>query len=207
MKTRGSAVDAGIMLERWMNECPDLGPVKFDTKWIPLGPWESGANEEETRIKVAIGTLMRQNMKEFAKSLVPSFIASGYAPELLERFFEGSCKELDELRFHMYLRYHHCWARRISKPEGGAGLDVATDTGHSPHPDTTADPPELATSIPSIGTPHPPPPPPSRAVRVEWKVNPETGETFLDNESLIGSIRSMGTASMSISSASSVPKQ
>lgn len=81
MKTRGSAVDAGIMLKRWMDECPDLGHVKYETKWIPLGPWESGvsvqsthsskslkmslpgANEEETRVKVTIGTLMRQNMK------------------------------------------------------------------------------------------------------------------------------------------------
>lgn len=42
MKARGSAVDAGIMLERWMNECPDLGPVKYDTKWIPMGPWQTG---------------------------------------------------------------------------------------------------------------------------------------------------------------------
>ena len=42
MKARGSALDSGIMLDRWMSDCPDLGPTKYDTKWIPLGPWEKG---------------------------------------------------------------------------------------------------------------------------------------------------------------------
>ena len=42
MKTRGSAVDSGIMLQRWMEESPDLAFVKYDTKWIPIGPWETG---------------------------------------------------------------------------------------------------------------------------------------------------------------------
>lgn len=42
MKARGSSVDAGIMLERWMSAVPDLLDVKYDVKWIPIGPWDRG---------------------------------------------------------------------------------------------------------------------------------------------------------------------
>lgn len=42
MKSRGSALDAGVMLERWMNAEPDITDVKYDVKWIPIGPWDRG---------------------------------------------------------------------------------------------------------------------------------------------------------------------
>jgi len=218
MKARGSAVDAGIMLERWMNECPDLGPVKYDTKWIPLGPWQSCSNDEETRIQIAIGTLMRQNMKEFAKSLIPVFVAGGYASELIDRFVSGTNEELDALEFHMYLRYHHCWARRITKADpdaSGGGPDISMETDSDPNTSSSSAGPvgtpdalhaRSVSSLEFFGSPSPPPPPGPRAVRVVWKVNPETGEKFLDTESLMGSVRSMGSASMSISSTSSIAK-
>lgn len=81
MKSRGSALDAGVMLERWMNAEPNIVDVKYDVKWIPIGPWDRGkfglsaylsfiytwiiigSTPEETRQLIHLGTLMRQNMK------------------------------------------------------------------------------------------------------------------------------------------------
>jgi len=116
MKARGSHVDAGIMLERWMRNCRDLDQVGYRTLNIPLGPWEQGATEEETRQKEFMGTLMRQNMKEFARALKPTFLSNGYPPDLVDRFISGVDQELSELQLHMHLRYHHSWARRVQQP-------------------------------------------------------------------------------------------
>ena len=41
MKLRGSNVDAGIMLERWMHETPGLEEVGGITHYIPIGPWDT----------------------------------------------------------------------------------------------------------------------------------------------------------------------
>lgn len=164
------------------------------------------------------------------------FVAGGYAPELIDRFVSGTNEgnivinsafhrnsesmvytELDALEFHMYLRYHHCWARRITKPDpdAGGGADMSMESEPEP-PNLTSSSPGLAGSpehrarsvspLEFFGSPSPPPPPGPRAVRVVWKVNPETGEKFLDTESFMGSVRSMGSASMSISSTSSIAK-
>lgn len=164
------------------------------------------------------------------------FVAGGYAPELIDRFVSGTNEgnivinsafhrnsesmvytELDALEFHMYLRYHHCWARRITKPDpdAGGGADMSMESEPDP-PNLTSSSPGLAGSpehrarsvspLEFFGSPSPPPPPGPRAVRVVWKVNPETGEKFLDTESFMGSVRSMGSASMSISSTSSIAK-
>ena len=42
MKGRGSYVDAGIMLERWMLRCPDLTDVHMHELLTPIGPWKTG---------------------------------------------------------------------------------------------------------------------------------------------------------------------
>ena len=86
MKSRGSYVDAGIMLERWMQGCPDLTDVHLRELLTPIGPWKTGMyaisfiillpqpfyhhayvcvgrTPEETQRLQMIGTLMRQNMK------------------------------------------------------------------------------------------------------------------------------------------------
>jgi len=42
MKGRGSSVDSGIMLEGWMRAEPELTDIKYETKWIPIGPWDHG---------------------------------------------------------------------------------------------------------------------------------------------------------------------
>lgn len=39
----GSCMDAVEMLEPWVREEPELCDVKYETKWIPIGPWEHGA--------------------------------------------------------------------------------------------------------------------------------------------------------------------
>lgn len=42
MKSRGSYVDAGLMLERWMQGCPDLTDVNLRELLTPIGPWKTG---------------------------------------------------------------------------------------------------------------------------------------------------------------------
>jgi len=134
MKSRGSALDAGVMLERWMNAEPDVFDVKYDVKWIPIGPWDRGSTPEETRQLIHLGTLMRQNMKEYARSLVPVFLGNGYAPDVVSRFIEGADRELDELSVHLYLTYHHCWGRKVGSPSSSAiGSAVPSMIG-SPRP-------------------------------------------------------------------------
>ena len=82
-------MEAVELLEKLAREEPELCDVKYETKWIPIGPWEYGAGSvtleeayaspdltqqnplhyaigstpEETGQKVHLGTLMRQNMK------------------------------------------------------------------------------------------------------------------------------------------------
>ncbi|THH11984.1 hypothetical protein EW145_g276 [Phellinidium pouzarii] len=116
MKGRGSYVDAGLMLERWMLSCPDLTDVHSRELLTPVGPWKKGPTPEETQRLQMIGTLMRQNMKEFVRSCKPMFVATGFPPALIERFMEGTDKELDELSIHMYVKWHHAWARRVDGP-------------------------------------------------------------------------------------------
>ncbi|EJD02285.1 uncharacterized protein FOMMEDRAFT_141383 [Fomitiporia mediterranea MF3/22] len=115
MKKRGSYVDAGIMLGRWMESCPDLTDVQYRELWTPIGPWKKGSTIEETQRLEMVGTLMRQNMKEYVRSCKPMFVATGYPPALIERFVEGTDRELDELKIHMYVKWHHAWGRRREK--------------------------------------------------------------------------------------------
>ncbi|KLO11866.1 S-adenosyl-L-methionine-dependent methyltransferase [Schizopora paradoxa] len=116
-KARGSSYGTAVKMEGMMLENEDLlADVQSDIKWIPIGPWARGTTPEDTRQLIHLGTLMRLNMKEFERSLVPLFLANGYAPELVQRFIQGADKEMDELLVHMYLKYHHCWARRIGEP-------------------------------------------------------------------------------------------
>ncbi|KAH8109632.1 hypothetical protein DFH11DRAFT_1548084 [Phellopilus nigrolimitatus] len=150
MAARGSSVGSGVMLERWMNECPSLQNVKYDVKWIPVGPWETdhyvrfgGSDPEDTRVKIMLGTLMRQNLQASAwisdvflrlvndirtrrslrGLLYPYFWKMASHPRLstdlwtdhekTSRGLTSLYQELDVLDLHMYLRYHHCWARRV----------------------------------------------------------------------------------------------
>ncbi|KLO18675.1 S-adenosyl-L-methionine-dependent methyltransferase [Schizopora paradoxa] len=139
MKSRGSALDAGVMLERWMNAEPEITDVKYDVKWIPIGPWDRGVTPEETRQLIHLGTLMRQNMKEYARSLVPLFLANGFAPDLVSRFIEGADKELDDLSVHLYLTYHHCWGRKVGSPNVSAAQSAISSMIGSPRTDASSD--------------------------------------------------------------------
>lgn len=104
--------------------------------------------------------------------------------------------ELDELSVHMYLRYYHCWARRVTHPDPNelpaentfqdGDVDVAEDSSSSPQ-ETTHD------GLPAS------PQPPRRAIPIRWKLDPSTGERILDTASLAGSLMSLGSKSMSIS--------
>ncbi|KLO14679.1 S-adenosyl-L-methionine-dependent methyltransferase [Schizopora paradoxa] len=117
MKLRGSAVDSGTLLERWFRACPEVEDVKYTEIYVPIGPWERGRTPEETQKKELIGTLMRQNMKEFVRSCRPMLTTSGYPPTLLDRFVRETDRELDELKLHMYVKWHHACGRRIAAPE------------------------------------------------------------------------------------------
>ncbi|KAL5511259.1 hypothetical protein ACEPAH_4474 [Sanghuangporus vaninii] len=116
MKSRGSAIDAGRFLGRWMESCPMLREVQYREILTPIGPWKKGPTQEETQRLQMMGTLMRQNMKEYVRSCQPMFVATGYPPALIERFLEGTDKELDELSLHMYVKWHHAWGRRVEGP-------------------------------------------------------------------------------------------
>lgn len=42
MKARGSSMDAGVMLERYMLRCPEITDVRVQDVLVPIGPWEKG---------------------------------------------------------------------------------------------------------------------------------------------------------------------
>ncbi|KAI5123372.1 hypothetical protein M0805_001793 [Coniferiporia weirii] len=136
MKGRGSYVDAGLMLERWMQSCPDLTDVHSQEMWTPIGPWKRGSTPEETQRLQMIGTLMRQNMKEFVRSCRPMFVATGFPPAQIERFMEGTDKELDALSLRMYVKWHHAWSRRIDGPNTlSAAHEMSVTSGAVPADD------------------------------------------------------------------------
>ena len=96
-------------------------------------------------------------------------------------------------------------------------MTMDIDVGGGGNPSTFPSPADansvFSASVRSYSPPlHGSPSPGPRAVPIEWQVDPHTGERFLDTESLMGSVRSMesrrslGSASMSISSAASMPK-
>ncbi|KAG8717995.1 hypothetical protein FRC08_006191 [Ceratobasidium sp. 394] len=116
MKGRGSHVDANIKLYGWLCENPLFQDEDWAKIFSPIGPWERGRTEAETRKLEIIGELMRQNSLSFVRALKPLLLSEGYFPETVDRFIAGTDRELSELSVHMYVQWHYAWA--IRKPEG-----------------------------------------------------------------------------------------
>ncbi|OCB86724.1 hypothetical protein A7U60_g6183 [Sanghuangporus baumii] len=129
MKSRGSAIDAGRFLGRWMESCPMLREVQYREILTPIGPWKKGSTQEETQRLQMMGTLMRQNMKTplrtpewFSLTLFTCTLAPFF--QSLLSFYEHThtndpilhSLELDELSLHMYVKWHHAWGRRVEGP-------------------------------------------------------------------------------------------
>lgn len=74
------------------------------------------------------------------------FVASGYAPALIDRLTEGTDKginfcesswliaeplfvhsfpELDEQTLHLNIKWHHAWGRRVISPNQTAAMDMS----------------------------------------------------------------------------------
>ena len=53
MKARGSAVDAGIMLGRWMETSPILRDVHYIEMLTPIGPWKKGEDCPSLHLLIA----------------------------------------------------------------------------------------------------------------------------------------------------------
>ncbi|KAG8952414.1 hypothetical protein FRC00_006764, partial [Tulasnella sp. 408] len=76
-KTTGSAVDAGIMLERWLKDCEAFENVQGAKVHTPIGPWKTSPNLQEHAKLQYTGTLMRENLIDFAHALVPVLLKEG----------------------------------------------------------------------------------------------------------------------------------
>ncbi|KAG8701238.1 hypothetical protein FRC09_005486 [Ceratobasidium sp. 395] len=120
MKGRGSHVDANIKIHGWLCENPLFQDEDWAKIFSPIGPWERGRTEAESRKLETIGELMRQNSLSFVRALKPLLLSEGYFPETVDRFIAGTDRELAELNVHMYVQWHYAWA--IRKPEGDSAL-------------------------------------------------------------------------------------
>ncbi|KAG9127539.1 hypothetical protein FRC07_012555 [Ceratobasidium sp. 392] len=120
MKGRGSHVDANIKIYGWLCENQLFQDEDWEKIFSPIGPWERGRTEAETRKLETIGELMRQNSLSFVRALKPLLLSENYSPETVDRFIAGTDRELAALSVHMYVQWHYAWATR--KPEGDLDL-------------------------------------------------------------------------------------
>ena len=44
MKSRGSNIDGGLFLGRWMEQCAHLTDVHYKELYTPVGPWLTGTH-------------------------------------------------------------------------------------------------------------------------------------------------------------------
>lgn len=94
----------------------------------------AGPTPEVTAVYNRVGTLMRQNAKEYVRSLSVFLLEQNYSPELVEQFIRGTDKgecdvslsksgdqqkqtELEELSVHMYATWHYAWAEKVPGDE------------------------------------------------------------------------------------------
>ena len=57
-----------------------------------------------------ISELMRQDIFKVASSFRPLLLAHGYFPETVDRWIFKTQDELLNLKVHMYVKWHCCWA-------------------------------------------------------------------------------------------------
>ncbi|KAG8932588.1 hypothetical protein FRC01_013083 [Tulasnella sp. 417] len=112
-KTAGSAMDAGIMLERWLKDCEAFESVHGAKVHTPIGPWKTSPNPQERAKLLYTGMLMRENLIDFAHALIPVLLKEGpeqYTLDQVKEWVQNSQDELDALSVRLHVRYHYAWA-------------------------------------------------------------------------------------------------
>ncbi|KIO31010.1 hypothetical protein M407DRAFT_19892 [Tulasnella calospora MUT 4182] len=112
-KTAGSAMDAGIMLERWLKDCEAFENVQGAKVHTPIGPWKTSPNPQEHAKLQYTGALMRENLIEYAHALIPVLLKEGpnqYTLGQTKEWVRNAQHELETLSVRMHVRYHYAWA-------------------------------------------------------------------------------------------------
>lgn len=114
-KTAGSAMDAGIMLERWLKDTEAFENVQGAKVHNPIGPWKTSSNPQEHAKYLYTGTLMLENIIEFAHALIPVLLRESpnqYTLRQMQEWVLNAQHELETLSVRMYARYHYAWATK-----------------------------------------------------------------------------------------------
>lgn len=119
-KGTGAILDWRRTWHRLSEENPNYEHVTTWQMKMPLGPWPQGLSLEHKRGSI----LLRNNMLNLLSSFTPLFLQDGYSPETIERWKQGTEKELLEMRLHTYANWTWtiCQKRRgvtwIRNPKG-----------------------------------------------------------------------------------------
>ncbi|KAG9003368.1 hypothetical protein FRB90_011195 [Tulasnella sp. 427] len=101
------------MLPRWLRDCEAFEDVEGAKVYTPIGPWKSSPDPQEAAKWLFTGTLMRENLIEFAHALVPVLLKESpeqYTREQIMEWVNNAEDELETLSVRLHVRYHYAWA-------------------------------------------------------------------------------------------------
>ncbi|TDL19128.1 S-adenosyl-L-methionine-dependent methyltransferase [Rickenella mellea] len=116
LKRRGSSVDARVLLENLMIECPLLTDVGAHTRLMPVGPWDRGSTPEEDQQKRILGILTRQTSIDLIGAMEPLYVSAGYSAADVKQMVDGTKNELNQLTEHMYMKWKYAYGTRNTVP-------------------------------------------------------------------------------------------
>lgn len=109
MKKRGSSMDAGHSLHTYLSRNSSFEHIGYRHVWCPVGSWKGGETAEEDQRQRIMGTLMRQNAREFVRALSPLLVSEGYPSETVTAWIERTEEQLTALNPRLYTKWHFCW--------------------------------------------------------------------------------------------------
>ncbi|KAG8868469.1 hypothetical protein FRC20_003315 [Serendipita sp. 405] len=111
-----SALDAGL----WQDPLIDSETCKIGSLYLPMGTWASHEDPGVAQLLKYVGALMRQDIIEGIKSMVPLLVKVGRSKNEVETWRKKLTEELTELKIHTVARFRLAWGRRIPVPKASS---------------------------------------------------------------------------------------
>ncbi|KZV85115.1 S-adenosyl-L-methionine-dependent methyltransferase [Exidia glandulosa HHB12029] len=112
MVQRGSSMGSGRKFRAFLGRRRDLVNAGFAEVFTNVGPWKRGPTDDVTAHYDMIGNLMRQNARQFVRSLRVLLLQHGFTEPQVEQFIAGTDRELEDLTLHMHTTWHYAWAEK-----------------------------------------------------------------------------------------------
>ncbi|KAG8800376.1 hypothetical protein FRC16_003049, partial [Serendipita sp. 398] len=117
-----SGLDAGL----WKDPHIDPETCKTGSLYLPMDEDPGMA-----QLLKYVGALMRQNLVDGIKSMIPLLVKVGWSKDEVETWRKKLIEELKELKIHTVTRFRLAWGRRAPVPKRGSAQQVPIAGGRS----------------------------------------------------------------------------